>query len=110
MSETNDDTNISFEEFVELCTEAGISSDNMEQMETDFRAGRALADVTDALIADYETKPKTGSENEHMDAMDIAFTQLCEAENSAVAKVQAVKLAVQALRYLSECCHDEGQN
>lgn len=105
-----DDTNISFEEFVDLCKEAGISTDNLEAMENDFRAGRALADVTDALITEYETHPAPYSENEHLDLMDIAFTRLAEIENTAGAKQMAIKLAVQALRYLSECCHDEGQN
>lgn len=106
----SDDHNISFEEFVELCTEAGISSDNMEQMEQDFRAGRALADVTDALITDQETHPAAYNEGDHIQAMDAALTLLAESGSSEGAKNMAIKLAVHSIRYLAECCHDEGQN
>jgi hypothetical protein len=108
--EVMSDTDISFEEFKELCEEAGITSDNLGQLEADFRSGKALADVTDALIADYETKHERMSENEHIDAIDVAFCSLAESDDMPTAKVQAIKLAVQALRYLAECCHDEGQN
>lgn len=107
MSDTND---ISFEEFVELCEEAGISTDNMDQMEQDFRAGKALADVTDALISDQETHAAPYTADEHMVAMDTAMALMSEDSTTEALKTQAIKLAVHAIRYLSECCHDEGQN
>jgi hypothetical protein len=106
----NTDNDISFEEFVELCSEAGISTDNLEQMEQDFRAGRALADVTDALITDQETHPAPYAPGEHLESMDVTLTMLEEGGTTEGNKKAAVKLAVQALRYLAECCHDEGKN
>lgn len=110
MSEPKVDSDISFEEFKEMCGEAGISVDNPEMLEQDFRSGRALADVTDALVADIEAHPAQYSENEHIQAMDIAMTLLAESATTEVARKMATRLAVQALRYLSEYCHDEGQN
>lgn len=104
------DTNISFNEFLELCEEAGISTDNTEILEQDYRAGRALADVTDALIADHETHPAAYTAGEALEAMDAALTMLDEGEDIEGAKKMAVKLAVHAVRYLAECTHDEGKN
>lgn len=101
---------ISFEEFVELCTEAGISTDNLGQMEQDFRSGKALADVTDALIGDQETHPDKYSSGEHMEAMDAALTMLEEGSTTDGNRKAATKLAVHVIRYLAECTYDEGSN
>lgn len=109
MSNDNDH-NISFEEFQELCSEAGISSDNPEQMEADFRSGRALADVTDALITDQELNPTAMPHDARLNELDIALVQMDENVNTETNKRAAIKLAVNAIRYLAECCHDEGQN
>lgn len=104
------DTNISFEEFLELCEEAGISTDNTEVLEQDYRAGRALADVTDALITDQELHPAAFTTGEALTAMDISLSQLEESENAEGQRKMATQLAVQAIRYLAECTHDEGKN
>jgi hypothetical protein len=104
------DESITFNEFMELCTEAGIATDNLEQMEADFRSGRALADVTDALITDQETHPKTYSEKEALDQMDVHLSLLEEGTEGPGKRGVAIKLAVQVLRYLSEVLHDEGRN
>lgn len=113
MTTKTEDTNITFNEFCELCEEAGISTDNAEQMEADFRAGRALADVTDALIANQEEHPAEYDSGEALDEMDVAITRLDEIRagaDPAPKKQMAVKLAVHAIRYLAEHCHDEGKN
>lgn len=101
---------LSFSEFVELCEEAGISTDNNEVLEQDYRAGRALADVTDALISDQETHPANYTAGEALEAMDITITMLEEGEDLEGARKMAIKLAVHAIRYLAECCYDEGKN
>lgn len=106
----SEDNKITFSEFNELCQEAGISIDNMEVLEQDFRAGTALADVTDALITDYEANPKTKSAGEAMKEMDVFLTLLEEGQDIAGSRELAVKLAVTALRYIAEVCHDEGKN
>src|ERR1043165_8394276 len=108
MSE-NDNT-INFAEFQELCQAAGISVDNLQILEQDFRAGTALADVTDALIQDYENKKEAYTAGEGLKNMDIAFTLLAESEDIAASRIQAKKLAVYAIRYMAEVCHDEGKN
>lgn len=110
MTTSNTQNDITFEEFVELCSEAGISTDNMDQMEQDFRAGTALANVTDALITDNETHPAPYTAEEHLSAMDAAVAMMEEAEDPSGAEKAAIKVAVHALRFLAECCHDEGQN
>lgn len=107
MSTTDD---INFEEFVELCSEAGISTDNMEQMEQDFRAGKALADVTDALISSQETHPAPFSNSEHLEILDVTLSLLEEGSTAEGNRNAATKIAVHILRYLAECCHDEGKN
>jgi len=107
--EKEKDTSINFQEFLELCSEAGISTDNAEMLEQDFRAGRALADVTDALITDHETHPATYTEGEALEQMDIAISMLEEGRGEGKKKM-AMKLAVQAIRYLAEVVHDEGKN
>lgn len=101
---------ITFEEFAGLCEEAGISTDNPEQMEQDFRAGKALADVTDELITDQELHPGTRSTGEYIEAMDLSVTMLEEGSTVEANRKLAIKLAVSAIRYLAECCYDEGQN
>lgn len=106
---SNEDHNISFSEFQELCSEAGISVDNLEVLEQDFRSGRALADVTDALITDQEGHPASYSPAEALELMDTLVTQMENADNEGKKKA-GVMLAVQAIRYLAECCHDEGKN
>ena len=106
---TNEST-ITFDEFLELCEEAGISTDNTEVLEQDYRAGRALADVTDALISDQETHPAAFTSAEALDAMDIQLTQLEEGSTTEGNRKAAMKLAVSAIRYIAECCHDEGKN
>lgn len=107
---TNDEQSINFTEFLELCEEAGISTDNTEVLEQDFRAGRALADVTDALITDQETHPAAYSAGEGLDTMDLQLTQLEEGKDITGNKKAAIRLAVAAIRYVAECCHDEGKN
>lgn len=107
---SNEDASISFSEFVELCEEAGISTDNAEVLEQDYRAGRALADAVDALISDQETHPAPYSSSEALDQMDIALSMLEETKDIISMKKMATKLAVHAVRYLAECCHDEGKN
>lgn len=106
----SDENNITFEEFTELCTEAGISTDNLEVLEQDFRAGRALADVTDALITDQEDHPAAYTAGEALGHMDTYLSLLEEGEDIAGSKKMAVKLAVQAIRYVAEVTHDEGKN
>ena len=105
-----EETNLTFEDFLELCQEAGITTDNVGVLEQDFRAGKALADVTDALITDYETHTSAYTQKEAIDAMDIAMTLMAEAEKPIASRSQAVKMAVMAVRYLAEHCHDEGKN
>jgi hypothetical protein len=109
MSAKNEDHNITFTEFQELCSEAGISVDNLEVLEQDFRSGRALADVTDALITDQEEHPAAYTPGEAMEMMD-AFVSMIEEADAEGKKRAGVKIAVQAIRYLAECCHDEGKN
>jgi hypothetical protein len=109
MSQENDNHNITFSEFQELCSEAGISVDNLEVLEQDFRSGRALADVTDALITDQEEHPGPYSATEAMEMMD-AFLGMIQEADAEGKKRAGVKIAVQAIRYLAECCHDEGKN
>ncbi len=104
------EANISFNEFLELCEEAGISTDNAEVLEQDYRAGRALADVTDALISDHETHPAPYTPDEALDGIDVLLAKLDEMTLLADKRQMAVKIAVQAIRYLAECCHDEGKN
>ena len=106
----SEEASISFTEFLELCEEAGISTDNTEVLEQDYRAGRALADVTDALISDQETHPAAYGAAEALDQMDIALSMLEEGPDIISKKKMAVKVAVHAIRYLAECCHDEGKN
>lgn len=106
---SNEDNNITFAEFQELCSEAGISVDNLEVLEQDFRAGRALADVTDALITNQEEHPAAYSPSEALASMD-AFLGLIEEADLAGKRAAMTKIAVQAIRYLAECCHDEGKN
>lgn len=106
----SDDTTVEFSEFLELCEEAGISTDNVEVLEQDFRAGRTLADVVDAVITDYETNPLTYSKGDALDLMDLYLTQLEEGTDVSGLRKTAVKLAVITLRYIAECCHDEGKN
>lgn len=106
----NEDTTVSFDEFLELCQEAGISSDNVEVLEQDFRSGRALAEVTDALITDQELHPAKYTGEEALEAMDVALTLVMEGENAEANRKQMLKIAVHALRYIAENCHDEGKN
>lgn len=101
---------ISFKEFQELCTEAGISTDNLETMEQDFRAGTALAWVTDHLITDHEEHPTHYGRDEALDRMDSYITILMEGGTTEGERTIAVKLAAQAVRYLSEILYDEGKN
>lgn len=101
---------ISFDEFKELCEDAGISVDNTAVLEQDYRAGRALADVTDALIVDHETHPDAYSAGEAITKMETYSAMLSEGEDLKGAREVAIRLAVQAIRYLAECTHDEGQN
>lgn len=100
---------ITFQEFQELCQEAGISTDNLETLEQDYRAGRALADVTDALITSQEEHPARYTRQESIGYMEAALELLRQNQPLEVKKA-ALGLAVGALRYLAECCHDEGDN
>ena len=109
MSDENEN-NITFAEFQELCQEAGISVDNLGILEQDFRAGTALADTTDALIQDYETRKEAYTAGDALKYMDIALSLLNESEDIAASRIQAKKLAVYAIRYMAEICHDEGKN
>lgn len=106
----NDDSNITFPEFQELCQEAGITVDNVEVMEQDFRAGRALADVTDSVITDYEEHAKPYTAGEATEMIETWAAMLAEGEDLEGCKKMAVKIATQAIRYIAECCHDEGKN
>lgn len=99
---------ITFSEFITLCEEAGISTDNMAQMEQDFRAGKALADVTDALITSSEDHPAPFTFAQHVEGMDV--NPLSSDRPADHNKTHALRIAVHALRFLAECCHDEGQN
>lgn len=110
MSEAENENNITFTEFQELCTEAGISVDSLEILEQDFRAGTALADVTDAILTDYEIHGKPYTAGEALKEMDLQVSLLMESEDIAASKKMAVKLVVQAVRYIAEVCHDEGKN
>ncbi len=111
MSKNKDDKSdtITFEEFSELCTQAGISTDNTEQLEQDFRIGQALADVTDALITSTESTPAVG-ENEALVDMDSTLSMLESLEDAESRRKAAVDLAAQAVRYAAEHTHDEGRN
>lgn len=107
---SNDSETITFPEFVELCEEAGISVDNTEVLEQDYRAGRALADVTDALITDQELHPAAYVQGEALEEMDITLSMLEEGKDAEGTRKQAMRLAVLAIRYLAENIYDEGKN
>lgn len=107
---SKEENNITFQEFTELCQEAGISVDNLDILEQDFRAGRALADVTDALITDYEEHAAVYQGPEALEQMDLYVSLLEESKEVGGSRKMAIKLAVQAIRYLAEVCHDEGKN
>lgn len=104
------ETSLTFDEFRELCEEAGIYTDNEEVLEQDYRSGKALADVTDALISDQEVHPASYTAGEALDNMDIAVSLLEEGQDLEANRKAAIKLAVSAIRYVAECCHDEGKN
>jgi hypothetical protein len=101
---------VTFAEFQELCTEAGISCDNPETMEQDFRAGTALAWVTDHLITDQGDHPAPYERGEALGLMDAYISVLCEGGPPEGERSIAVKLAAQVIRYLAEVLYDEGKN
>lgn len=108
MSDITNTPDITFQEFVELCDEAGIVTDNMAQMEQDFRSGKALADVTDALISSSEAHPGPFTFIEHLEGMDT--NPLSSDKPADYNREHALRVAVHAIRFLAECCYDEGQN
>lgn len=101
---------ITFKEFLELCEDAGISTDDADVLEQDYRAGRALADVVDALITDQELHSDPYASADALDQMDLALSLLEEGEDLEAKRATAKKLAVFAIRFLAENLYDEGKN
>ena len=90
---------ITFDEFVEMCEQAGISTSNVAHLESDYRLGKALAEVTDAII-DINEKP---AEWQPLGRLGNLMDHLLEAVDTG--KDQrgiALDLATAAIRYAAE--------
>lgn len=99
---------ISFDEFSQLCEEAGIQVADKEWMEYDFRQGVAIADVTDALIEITED-PHLRKEEVTLDSIALGLANLHgshASQDTGQVREAAIALAATVLRYVA-ANHDE---
>ena len=114
---------LSFEEYEELVKEAGIDPPGDEAevkrtLESDFRLGKALSDVTEELLEAIEKYPSMRSAHEGYGVLTEEFKEL-EAHvftkqggrDIQEMRREACQVAAMAIRFMADICHDEaGQN
>ena len=120
MSESSNSkpTPVTFEEYVQICEESGILTDDMKQVETDYRVGCAMADVTDELVTAMESYPAFHSAHEGFGVLKEEVDELWEhvkvkqgGRDIAAMRAEAIQIAAMAIRFAADVCHDEaGQN
>lgn len=110
---STDKTNeFTYEQFVEMCEQAGIGSDNKAEIENDYRVGAAIADVVKELEKATEKFPPMNSAHEGFAILKEEVDELWEvvrqkASERDVAKMraEAVQVAAMAIRFIGDVCN-----
>lgn len=115
MSDEKNDA-LSFEEFAQLCGEAGIDQ-SPEELETDFRVGSVFAEVTDELHNAMSNFPAFNSAHEGFAVLDEEVDELWDhvkmkqgKRDIAAMRKEAIQIAAMAIRFAADICHDEKGN
>jgi hypothetical protein len=111
---SEDTQTLNYEEFVKLCQEAGIDSDNKAEMEFDFRVGGALADLVTEIEAASSKFPAMNSAHEGFAVLkeevdelwDIVKKKQGERDIDHMRK-EAIQVAAMAIRFVADICVNE---
>lgn len=112
------DNDFTFEQFHKMCEEAGIASENKEEMEADYRTGVALADLVEEIEAATSKFPPMNSAHEGFAVLKEEVDELWdhvkvkqgERDIEAMRK-EAIQIAAMAIRFATDVCKpDGGQN
>lgn len=116
MSNENPKPELTFEQFTQMCEDAGISA-SPEEMEQDYRTGAVLADVTDELMTAMEKFPPMNSAHEGFAVLKEEVDELWDhvkakqgSRDIAAMRKEAVQVAAMAIRFAADICHDEKGN
>lgn len=109
---------ISFWEFDRMCKDAGISDDNPQAMEVDYRVGCALSDMVEEIEKATSTYPAFNSAHEGYailkEEVDELWAEVMVKQGSRdIEKMrrEAIQVAAMAIRFIADVCYDgAGQN
>lgn len=119
MSDPKEKEPLTFDEFLKMCEQVGVKVPDMEQMENDYRMGRAIADVVEELSRTLEAYPvPMRSAHEGFSLLQEEIDELWDhvkvkqgGRDVAAMRKEAIQAAAMAIRFASDICHDEaGQN
>jgi hypothetical protein len=109
------DTDFTFEQFTKMCEDAGISSDNKAELESDYRVGAALADVVTEIEMATSKFPPMNSAHEGFAVLKEEVDELWDhvkqkqgARNIADMRKEAIQVAAMAVRFAADVCFDGG--
>jgi hypothetical protein len=104
-----------YEQFVKMCEEAGIGSDNKAELETDYRIGSALADTVAEIEMATSKFPPMNSAHEGFAVLKEEVDELWEhvkqkqgTRDIAKMRREAIQVAAMAIRFVADVCFDGG--
>ena len=112
------DSDITFDEFSQMCKDAGIDSGTATEMETDYRVGCALSDVVTEIEGAVSAYPAFNSAHEGFGVLKEEVDELWDEvkvkqgkRDIAKMRKEAIQVAAMAIRFAADVCYDgAGQN
>lgn len=112
------ENDITFDEFNQMCKDAGIDAGTPGEMETDYRVGCALSDLVTEIEAAISKYPAFNSAHEGYSVLAEEVDELWDevkvkqgSRDIAKMRAEAIQIAAMAIRFAADVCHDgAGQN
>lgn len=103
---------LTFDQFAEMCTAAGIEA-SPDEMQLDYNFGEALSEVTEEIYAAVSSYPPFNSAHEGMGVLREEVDELWDEvkvkqgkRDIAAMRHEACQVAAMAIRFMAEICRD----
>lgn len=112
------ENDVTFDEFTQMCKDAGIDSGSPGEMETDYRVGCALSDLVTELEGAISAYPSFNSAHEGYGVLKEEVDELWDevkikqgSRDIEKMRKEAIQVAAMAIRFAADVCYDgKGQN
>ena len=109
---------ITYDEYAQMCKDAGIASEDAAEMQVDYRIGLVFTDVMSELEKAVDAYPAFNSAHEGFGILKEEVDELWDevkvkqgARDINKMRQEAIQVAAMAIRFAVDVCHDDaGQN